>query len=58
MIDGNIYRMKELYNDQNMEYIEKTILSVLKEQKVSLSQVRVIFNHLLIKIEDENIINL
>lgn len=58
MIDGNIYRMMELRDGQDMAYIEKMILSVLKEQKVSLSQVRVIFNYLLIKIEDENIINL
>ena len=41
-----------------MEYIEKAILNVFKKQKVSLSQVRVIFNHLLRKIEDKNIINL
>lgn len=58
MIDGNLYRMRELYGHQNMDYIEKTILNVLKEQKVSLSQARTIFNHLLIKIEDENSINL
>ena len=58
MINGNICQMKELDKDQDMEYIEKAILNVFKKQKVSLSQARVIFNHLLRKIEDENIINL
>ena len=58
MIDGNLYRMRELYEYQDMDCIEKTILNLLKERKVSLSQTRTIFNHLLIKIEDENIINL
>ncbi len=58
MIDGNIYRIKELYANQDSEYIEKMILLILKEQKVSLSQTRSIFNHLLERIEDDNIINL
>lgn len=58
MIDGNLYRMKELYADQNIKHIEKTILDVLKEQKVSLSQARTIFDRLLKRIEDENFINL
>lgn len=58
MIDGNLYRTRELYANQDIEYIEKTILDVLKEQKVSLSQTRAIFNHILAKIEDENAINL
>ena len=58
MIDGNLYRTRELYANQDIEYIEKTILDVLKEQKVSLSQTRAIFNNILAKIEDENAINL
>lgn len=58
MIDGNLYRTRELYNNQDIKYIEKTILDVLKEQKVSLSQTRAIFNHILVKIEDENTVNL
>ena len=58
MIDGNIYRMVELRDSQDMTYIEKAILNVFKDQKVSLSQSRVIFNHLLERIEDENIIKL
>ena len=58
MIDGNLYRTRELYNNQDIKYIEKTILDVLKEQKVSLSQTGLIFNHILVKIEDENTVNL
>jgi len=58
MIDGSLYRMQELYSEQDEEYIETTIISVLKEKKVSLSQTRAIFNNILAKIEDENIINL
>ena len=58
MIDGNLYRTRELYNNQDIKYIEKTILDVLKEQKVSLSQTRAIFKHILVKIEDENTVNL
>lgn len=57
MIDGNVYRMREL-DGQNIDYIEKTILTVLKEQKVSLSQTRVIFNRILTKIEDKNLITI
>lgn len=58
MIDYNLYRMTELYESQDENYIETTILSLLKEQKVSLSQARTIFNHILIRIEDKNLINL
>lgn len=58
MIDGNLYRTRELYANQDMKHIEKTILDVLKEQKLSLSQTRAIFNHILAKIEDKNAINL
>lgn len=38
----------------NKSYIEKMILSILKEQKVSLSQTREIFESILIEIEDKN----
>ena len=58
MIDGKLYRMRDLYKHQDIDNIEKTILNVFKEQKVSLSQARAIFNHLLVKIEDCNSINL
>lgn len=58
MVEYNFHRMKELNENQNGEYIKEMILLVLKEQKVSLSQARVIFTDILNKIEDENIINL
>ena len=51
-------RMKDLSPGQDQEYIEKMILLVLKEQKVSLSQARAIFRNLIWRIEDENIINI
>ncbi len=58
MIDGSLYRMQVLGEHQDEGYIETTIISILKEQKLSLSQTRAIFNHILAKIEDENAINL
>lgn len=51
-------RMKELNENQNSAFIEKIILLILKEQKVSLSQARTLFNDILNEIEDNNIINL
>ena len=51
-------RTDTLYDAQDYSHIEKTILSVLKEEKVSLSQTRYIFERILNKIEDKNIINL
>lgn len=56
MIDGKIYTFKELKCEQE-EYIEKIILLLLKEQKVSLAQTRCVFNHILNKIEMDNPIN-
>ena len=44
---------KELGED--MEYTKKTIL--LKDQKVSLSKIRTLFDSILIDIEDKNPIN-
>lgn len=58
MIDYNLYSIIPLSEKQDEEYIETTILSVLKEQKLSLSQVRYVFNRILAKIETENSINL
>lgn len=58
MIDYNYYRAIELNENQNREYIETAILSILKEQKLSLSQTRGVFNSVLARIEDNNIINL
>ena len=46
---------KELGED--MEYTKKTILTILKDQKVSLSKIRTLFDSILIDIEDKNPIN-
>ena len=60
MIDGNIYRTvewnKELGEDR--DYAKEAILAILKEQKVSLSKIRALFNDILREIEDNNPINL
>lgn len=58
MIDKNIYRTKELYEYQNVDCIERTILDALKKNKVTLSQTRAIFNRILANIEDNNLINI
>ena len=58
MIDHNIYRMIDLLDVQDQKYIETTIISALKEKKLSLSQVRAVFNHILMTIEDKNQVNL
>lgn len=54
MIDYNLYRIIELSKGQNRDEVETKIISILKEQKLSLSQVRSVFNHILVKIEDKN----
>ena len=60
MIDGNIYRTvewnKELGEDR--DYAKKEILEILKDQRVSLSKIRALFNDILREIEDNNPINL
>ena len=58
MIDGRIYRTTEWDNEEDFEYTKKEILSILKEQKVSLSKVRCLFNDILIDIEDDNPVNI
>ena len=58
MIDYNLYRIIELAEGQNREDIETKIINILKEYKLSLSLVRSVFNHILVKIEDKNIANL
>ena len=58
MFEQNFARMKDLKENQDGKYIKEKILLILKEQKVSLSQVRAIFNDILNKIEDENVITL
>lgn len=50
--------MTDLKPEQNKTFIEEMILLILKEQKVSLSQARGIFDDILNMIEDENIIDL
>lgn len=57
-MDDIINRATELYQTQDGELIEKMILLILKEQKVSLSQTIGIFNHIIEKIEHENPVNL
>lgn len=60
MIDGNVYRTvewnKELGEDD--DYTKKAILAILKDQKVSLSKVRCLFNSILRDIEDNNPVSL
>ncbi len=60
MIDEKIYRTREwkLELGENSKYTKKAILAILKEQKVSLSKVRCLFNDILTEIEDENPITL
>lgn len=58
MIDYNLYRIIELSEGQNRDNIETKIISILKDEKLSLSQVRSVFNHILVKIEDKNLITL
>lgn len=59
MIDENIYRTIEWNKElgEDMEYSKKEILTILKQQKVSLSKIRTLFNSILRDIEDNNPIN-
>lgn len=50
--------MTKLNNGQNYNKIEKRILPILKEPNVSLSQTRGIFDKIIKRIEDYNIVNL
>lgn len=56
MIDWNTYRMKEWNKElgEDEEFVKKAILAILKDQKVSLSRTRSLFNHILAEIEDNN----
>lgn len=58
MIDYNHYMITELTEEQDENYIETTIISILKEKKLSLSQTRCVFNHILTNIEKNNLITL
>lgn len=42
---------------EDIEYTKKVILDVFKEQKVSLSKIRYLFEYILGEIEDKNPIN-
>ena len=53
MISNN-YWSSEWDNKEDFETTKKEILSILKEQKVSLSNVRCLFNYILFEIEDKN----
>lgn len=57
-MDFKNYLITELTDDQNEEYIETTIISILKEHKLSLSQARCVFHHILVNIEKNNQITL
>ena len=58
MIDENVYRTILWEEGENFGYIKQVILSLLKEEKVSLSKTRHLFNVILREIEDNNPINL
>lgn len=60
MIDYNVYRMTEWNKElgEDYDYTKKAILVILKDQKVSLSKIRSLFNDILRDIEDNNPINL
>lgn len=60
MIDYNAYRMTEWNsnNGEDIDYAKKAILAILKDQKVSLSKTRTLFNRILQDIEDNNSISL
>ena len=56
MIDWNTYRMTEWNKTlgEDEDYAKKAILAILKDQQVSLSKTRVLFNHILEEIKDNN----
>ena len=56
MIDGNIYRIVEWNKElgEDCDYAKKAILSILKEQKVSLSKTITLFDKIVKEIEDNN----
>ena len=58
-MDYNIHRKLEWNKEsgEDMEYTKKAILTILKDQKVSLSKIRTLFDSILIDIEDKNPIN-
>lgn len=58
MIDESKYRTELWDSRENFEYAKKAILTIIKEEKVSLSKIRHLFNTILREIEDNNPITL
>lgn len=58
MFDNTLFMPRERQWDkstgEDYDLAKEKILSVLKEQKVSLSKTRALFNSILIEIEDNN----
>lgn len=53
----NNQRMTEWDSEDDYEHVKKVILNILKNEKVSLSKIRTLFNGILNDIEDRNPIN-
>ena len=58
MIDWKTYKTIEWSNGDSLEHTKKEIISILREQKVSLSRTRFLFNLILEEIEDKNPISI
>ena len=60
MIDESIYRTYEWNKElgEDIDFTKKAILAILKDQKVSLSKIRCLFNSILREIEDNNPVTL
>lgn len=62
MFDNTLFIPRERQwnkaDGEDFDLAKEKILSVLKEQKVSLSKARALFNSILIEIEDDNPITL
>ena len=60
MISENYYRVQEWNKElgEDLEHAKKAILAILKDQKVSLSKIRCLFNDILRDIEDNNPVTL
>lgn len=59
MFENNLPR-EDIWNPnvgEDFDHAKKAILTVLKEQKVSLSKIRYLFHVILDEIEDKNPIN-
>lgn len=58
MIDESKYRTELWDSIENFENAKKAILTIIKEENVSLSKIRHLFNTILREIEDNNPITL